>query len=78
MIEACFIELCGVLRLKMSIIHPDIHREVDSPTLSQTAGSSDLSAIDCTACPLGRSENDHPTSASDCAVVPLNPLALKD
>lgn len=65
MTEACFIELFG-------------HREVDSPTLCQTAGSSDLSAVHCAACPSGRPQNDHSTSASDGAVVPLNPLALKD
>lgn len=66
------------MRLKMFITHPDIPWGVDSLTLCQTAGSSDLTAIDRTACPLGRPEDDHPTSASDRAVVSLNPLALKD
>lgn len=45
-------------------------------SLGQTAGGSDLPAIDRAAGPPGRPQNDYPTGTGDSAVVSLDPLTL--
>lgn len=80
MTAACLPELSGSGpgELSRCIADPGLHGAVNSPTLGQTAGRSDLPAIDGTAGPLGGPQNHHPAGAGDGAVVSLNPLTLQD